>query len=264
MLRSAFPMRPSAVSAPVWRTAAMPRPLTTSVPENTQGVASPPGAPIASVAVPGRAAVLRTGMASPVSAASSTVRFDAVDQHAVGGNAIAFDEEYDVAPDDVAAGDPLLLPVANDQRARRGEIAQCSERVLGLVLLVQRDGDHDDDERHQDDAVERLGEQEVQDAGADQEQQHRLSQHIASLLQEVARLRGGELVRPVRREPAGGVFLGQADDRRGVDSGSGLHGLNGHSARSRTMRATSRWRSRRRTGSCATSAAASMPTTTIT
>ena len=76
MLRSAFPMRPSAVSAPVWRTAVMPRPLTTSVPENTQGVASPPGAPIASVAVPGRAAVLRTGMASPVSAASSTVRFE--------------------------------------------------------------------------------------------------------------------------------------------------------------------------------------------
>jgi hypothetical protein len=49
-----------------------------------------------------------------------------------------------------------------------GKVAQCSERIFGLVFLIQRDADHHADEAREYDAVERFGEQEVQDTGADQ------------------------------------------------------------------------------------------------
>ena len=68
--RSAVPIRPSSVCAPVHCTTAMPWPLTTSVPENTHGVASPPGGPISTG--PSALPDLRTGTDSPVSADSST------------------------------------------------------------------------------------------------------------------------------------------------------------------------------------------------
>ena len=53
----------------------MPCPFTTNVPENTHGVASPPGGPMRAASAPGVARVLRTGTDSPVSADSSTERF---------------------------------------------------------------------------------------------------------------------------------------------------------------------------------------------
>ena len=75
IVRRAVPIRPSSVPSPVSLTIAMPWPLTTSVPENTHGVASPPGRPIASERAWGSDSVLRTGTDSPVSVDSSTEKF---------------------------------------------------------------------------------------------------------------------------------------------------------------------------------------------
>ena len=86
MSRSALPIRPSSVFAPVPRTTAIARPFTTRVPEKTHGVPSPPGAPI--VVSPARAppaAALRTGTLSPVSNDSSTVQFTASSRTASAG-----------------------------------------------------------------------------------------------------------------------------------------------------------------------------------
>ena len=70
-------------------------------------------------AASGSAAALRTGTDSPVSADSSTERFDAVHQHAVRRHPVALGEQDDVTAHDVASGDAYLLPVAHDER--RGE-----------------------------------------------------------------------------------------------------------------------------------------------
>ena len=121
----------------------MPWPLTTSVPEKTHGVPSPPGAPISRVA-PAPQPALRTGTDSPVSSDSSTARSHAVEQHGVGGDAIALGEQQHVAAHHLAPGDAHRLAVADDERARAGEVAQGLEGALGLALLVERDADDDD------------------------------------------------------------------------------------------------------------------------
>ena len=58
----------------------------------------------------GATGALRTGTDSPVSADSSTERLTQSTSTRVGGHAIALGEQHDVAPHDVAAGDPLLRP----------------------------------------------------------------------------------------------------------------------------------------------------------
>ena len=136
----------------------------------------------------------------------------AVQQRGVGRHPVALGEQDDVAAHDVAPGDAYLPAVADDERTRRGEIAERGERVLGLVLLVDRDRDHHDDERHQDGAVERLGEQEVDGSRAEQQEQHRLAHDVPRLLQQVALLRGGQLVRPVGGQAPSRLLRGQAGE----------------------------------------------------
>ena len=83
-----------------------------------------------------------------------------------------------------------------------GASVQSGQRAFGLVLLIDRDADHDDDEGHQHRAVQRLGEHEVHRAGAEEQQQHRLTDHRPGFLQQVAPHRCRKLIRPVSREPA--------------------------------------------------------------
>jgi hypothetical protein len=122
----------------------------------------------------------------------------AIHQLGVCGNPVTLGEQHHVAAHDIAPGDTHLPPVAHHQRPRGGQITQRGQRVLGLVLLVDRDGDDDDHERHQNDAVQRLRQQEVDGPGTEQQHQHRLAYNIPRLLRQVALLGGRQFVRPIR------------------------------------------------------------------
>jgi hypothetical protein len=141
-----------------------------------------------------------------------------VQQHGIGGNPVAFGQQRQVTAYDVPTGDADLDPVAHDEGTRRGQVAQGRERVLGLVLLVDRDRDHHDHERHQQGAVEWLGEEEVDGAGHEQQQQHRLTDHHPRLLEQVALPSRRELVRSIDLEPTRG-FLGAQPGRHVVADG---------------------------------------------
>ncbi|MBG6060124.1 hypothetical protein RCH16_002924 [Cryobacterium sp. MP_M5] len=86
--------------------------------------------------------------------------------------------------------------------ARGCKVAKRSEGVLGLAFLVDRDADDDDDEGHQDRAVQGLGEEEIDGSGAEEEQQHRLPDDVPGLIGQVPGFRGWELVRAVGGEVA--------------------------------------------------------------
>ena len=72
----------------------------------------------------------------------------------------------------------LALAVANDQRARAGQIAQRLQHTLGARLL--HDGDHDRHrgEGEQDERLLQIAEHQVDDAADEQQRQHRLAQHL--------------------------------------------------------------------------------------
>ena len=92
----------------------------------------------------GCATRLPTGTASPVSSDSSARTPSADTSSGIGRNAVAFAQHEQVAAHHVASGDALRLAVADDQRARTGEVAQGFDGALGLAFLVQGERQRDD------------------------------------------------------------------------------------------------------------------------
>ena len=64
-----------------------------------------------------------------------------LDQHGVGRDPVALREDQHVAAHHLASGDAPARAIADDQRARAGEVAERGERPLGLALLDERDRD---------------------------------------------------------------------------------------------------------------------------
>ena len=100
----------------------------------------------------------------------------ALHQHGVSGHAVAFVQHQQVAAHHVAPGDALFLAVTDDQRARRREVAQGFQRALRLALLRQRDADHDEHEGQQQGRLRAVAQQQVDAAGHQQHQEHRLGE----------------------------------------------------------------------------------------
>lgn len=140
-----------------------------------------------------------------------------VQKHRVRGNPVALREQCIVTAYDVAAGDPDLHPVPQHKGARRGEVTQRGQSVLGLAFLVDRDRDDHHDEGHQHGSVERLGQHEVDCPGHEEQQQHRLPDDLPRLLQEVPLLGGGKLVGPVLPEATRCLVSGEPDQRGVLD-----------------------------------------------
>ena len=102
----------------------------------------------------------------------------ALQQHRVGRNPVSLGEDDEVTPHDVAAGDPLALAVANDERTGAGEIAQCLQNALGAHLLHHGDHDRHRGEDDQDDRLLQIAEHQINHATDEQQRQHRFAQHL--------------------------------------------------------------------------------------
>ena len=140
-----------------------------------------------------------------------------VEHDPIGRHAVPFGEQDDVLAHDLAPGNPALHAVPNHERSRARQIAQRSERALRLALLIERDADdehHEHEEQHRVLDPRRLlqADEEIDRAGSDEQQQHRLADHRERDLQQVARLGRRDLVRPLGDEPLDRVGLAQAGD----------------------------------------------------
>ena len=125
------------------------------------------------------------------------------EHHAVGRHAVAFGEDQDVVAHHLAAGDAQGRAVADDQRARAGEIAQRRERVFGAPLLNDGDAHDDADEAEQDQRFVHITHEQVDGTGADQQQEHRLAADLANDVQQRAPLVDAEFVETFRTLPLG-------------------------------------------------------------
>ena len=102
----------------------------------------------------------------------------AVSQQGVGGDAVAFGDPQGVATHHFEAGDDLLLAVAHDGGLWTGEVTQCIEGTLGAAFLNDRDRDDHDHEAQQHQPFADVTEQQVKAGCAQQQQKHRLFEHL--------------------------------------------------------------------------------------
>ena len=129
---------------------------------------------------------------------------------------------------DVTSGNPHRNAVADDQCARARQIAQRLQRVLGLLRLVQRDADDDADRAKNGDRLFQITQEQIYDAGRNEQEQHRLTHDIDGDRQQRPRLRGGKLVGTVQGKLRRGLAAGEAGRSRpnlsGGRRGGGAHG----------------------------------------
>ncbi len=131
-------------------------------------------------------------------------------QQGIGRHAITLAELEQVAAHHVAPGDALRLAVADDQRARAGEVAQRFDGALGLALLVQRERHGDDHEAEQRQALLQVAEDEVERARREQQQEHRLAHRLGRDRQQRAVLPAGQRIGAVLGQALGGLGCAQA------------------------------------------------------
>ena len=146
----------------------------------------------------------------------------ALHQQGVGRDPVAFVQHQQVAAHHVATGDARLRAVAEDQRARRREVAQGFQRALRLALLRQRDADHHEHKGQQQRGFGAVAQQQVDAAGHQQHQEHRLGEHAAHHVPQRARGAAGQQVGAVTGQPGRGVRHAESDRLRAF-----LRGLTG-------------------------------------
>ena len=144
-----------------------------------------------------------------MSAASSNLQIDGLDQPGIGGNSVARPQEHDIARHEVARRDFALLPIAQDGRRGRGHPAQRLDGALGAVFLhkaQEHRKQHDDGDGDGFDAVPEKGGERRRDEQDD-------DQHILELLEENRPRRdamgGLQFVRTVFRKPTSCLGSGQ-------------------------------------------------------
>ena len=134
----------------------------------------------------------------------------ALQEHGVGRHPVAFGKDDEVAPHDVAAGDPLALAVANDERAGAREIAQRFQHALGARLLHHGDHDRHRGEGDQDDRLLQIAERQVNDAADQEQRQHRFAQHLDRYAKRRAPIGLGKFVVPLGLQPRRGIGFAEA------------------------------------------------------
>ena len=103
----------------------------------------------------------------------------AIDQHRIGGDAVALMQHQQVTTHHIAPGDALLLAVADHQGTRRRQIAQGLQGTLRLAFLRQRDANDHEDKAQQEQGLGPVAQRQVDAPGGEKHEKHGLGEHIA-------------------------------------------------------------------------------------
>ena len=129
-------------------------------------------------------------------------------------NTVALQEDGRIATHDLAARDPPAHAVANHQGPRAGHVAQRLENPLATQLLHHGDRHRDGGEDQQHQGFSEIAQDEIDDAGAEQQREHRLAQHITDDAQERPMVGFGKVVETFGAQPDLCFCFRQAADRR--------------------------------------------------
>lgn len=126
-------------------------------------------------------------------------------EHRICRNPVAFGQDEEIATDDLAARDPLPLPVPDHERSRTGQLAQGFQHAFGAGLLHDGDDDGDGAERQEQQRLAKVAEQQVDQPAAQKQREHRLAQHLEHDAQRRAPFGPGQFVETVLLQPQPGL-----------------------------------------------------------
>ena len=101
-------------------------------------------------------------------------------QHAVGGDAVALGHQHDIAAHDLAAGNTPALAGADHQGTRARHRAQGIEHPFTADLLDDGDRNRQRGEGEQDGAAQQVAQSDIDRTPSQQEAEHRLPQDFQS------------------------------------------------------------------------------------
>lgn len=119
-------------------------------------------------------------------------------------------EDDEVAGDDLAACDALLLAVADDEGAGAAQVLEGIEGTLGLAVLEKCDADDEEDGGQKDGALLVVAEDHVEAAAADEQEEHGLAHDLDGDAPQGLGGRCGEFIGAMLTEQLGGLGRGES------------------------------------------------------
>ncbi len=126
--------------------------------------------------------------------------------HRIGRDAISLAEHDQIVFDQLSPGDSKTPPVANDERARARQIAQCGERAPSLSFLKQGQGHDENHEAKQHRRFLAIPDGSVDPSAHEQKQRHWLAQQREDVRKQSALPSGWELVETALRAAFGDLI----------------------------------------------------------
>jgi hypothetical protein len=125
-------------------------------------------------------------------------------------NAIAFRHNDDIARHDLAAGNPALYAVTDDESPWTGKVAQTLKNTLRLKILVDDDTEVDHRQHRKQRTFVPVSDYEVDRRRRDQEKKQRFPKCFQQHAQEIAAIMDPELVRTISLHMLGGFSRSQS------------------------------------------------------
>jgi hypothetical protein len=112
----------------------------------------------------------------------------------IGGNAIAFSHDQDIARNNLTPRYAALSAVSDHKRARAGKIAQALEHALGLQVLVHDYSEIDKGQNRQERSLLQIPDHEIERRRPDEQKEQWLPQGFEQNAPEIAAVSSCELI----------------------------------------------------------------------
>ena len=101
-------------------------------------------------------------------------------QPGIGSDPVALGQTEQVTHHHLLPRNMLQLPVSQHQRARAAQVAQRGDGKLCAALLVEREGQHQQNHHHQRQTLAQVAQHQVQEGSGQQQGEHGLAQGVTA------------------------------------------------------------------------------------
>ena len=131
------------------------------------------------------------------------------EQHAIGGNAVAFGQQNDIIGHEILGGDALTGAVSDNEGLWAGEVLEGGQSPLRPAFLDGDEDDVEDGEGQKDQGFGQVAQQQIDDPSREEQLQHWFAHGIQHDAQRAAARVLGQFVETIVLKPCCGHGGGQ-------------------------------------------------------